>query len=274
LVKQYSKARTVLRAHNIEHLIWERISETTTHPLKKLYLQHLARTLKKHELTVINNFNGVAAITKNDADFFIHAGCRVPITDIPFGLDLTRFHDQPHDKRDLSLFSIGSMNWIPNQEGIRWFLEKVWPDVTKNYPFLKYFIAGREMPLWLNESHYPNVEIVGEVGDAMKFINDHNIMIVPLFSGSGIRIKIIEGMACRKTIISTTVGAEGIHYTNLENILIADEPAGFMEMIRACMNDRMFSDRIGKNACELIKKNYDRSLIIQKLVGFYQKISS
>jgi glycosyltransferase involved in cell wall biosynthesis len=274
LVRQNSKAKTVLRAHNIEHLIWERISESTVNPLKKIYLRHLARTLKKHELSVINDFDGVAAITKNDADFFIQAGCRIPITDIPFGINLSRFHELPQDTRNISLFSIGSMNWIPNQEGIRWFLETVWPDVAKKYPFLKYFIAGREMPSWLAESQYPNVEIAGEVADAVNFINEHNVMIVPLFSGSGIRIKIIEGMACSKTIISTTVGAEGIHYTNLEDILIADEPVGFIEMISACMNDRSFLSRIGKNARELIKKDYDRDLIIQKLLGFYQKIGS
>jgi glycosyltransferase involved in cell wall biosynthesis len=99
-------------------------------------------------------------------------------------------------------------------------------------------------------------------------------MIVPLFSGSGIRIKIIEGMVCGKTVISTTIGAEGIHYTNLEDILIADEPVGFIEMISACMNDRSFLNRIGKNARELIKKDYDRDLIIQKLLEFYQKIGS
>jgi glycosyltransferase involved in cell wall biosynthesis len=274
LVRQNSKAKTVLRAHNIEHLIWERISETTTNPLKRLYLRHLARTLKKHERTVINDFDGVAAITKNDADFFIQAGCRVPITDIPFGINLTRFPELPQKTRDITLFSIGAMNWIPNQEGIRWFLEKVWPDVTKQFPFLKYFIAGREMPTWLTDSHYPNVEIAGEVDDALKFINEHSVMIVPLFSGSGIRIKIIEGMACGKTIISTTVGAEGIHYTNLEDILIADEPVGFIQMISACMHDKVFLNRIGKNARDLIKKDYDRTLIIQKLLGFYQKIGS
>jgi glycosyltransferase involved in cell wall biosynthesis len=274
IVRKNSRARTVLRAHNIEHLIWERISKNATNPLERVYLRHLARTLKKHELTVINDFDGVAAITRNDADFFIQAGCRVPISDIPFGINLTRFRELPQDSSDITLFSIGSMNWIPNQEGIRWFLETVWPDVTKRYPFLKYFIAGREMPSWLTNSHYPNVKIAGEVDDALKFINEHTVMIVPLFSGSGIRIKIIEGMACGKTIISTTVGAEGIHYTNLEDILIADEPADFIEMISDCMNDKAFLNRIGKNARELIRKDYDRDLIIQKLLGFYEKIGA
>jgi polysaccharide biosynthesis protein PslH len=274
VVRQNSNGKAVLRAHNIEHLIWERISETTSNPFKKLYLHHLARTLKKYELTVINDFDGVAAITKNDADFFIQSGCRIPVTDIPFGIDLSRFHKFLSDPEPASLFSIGAMNWIPNQEGIRWFLTSVWADISRQYPSLKYFIAGREMPSWLKESQFPNVSIVGEVDDALEFMNEHSIMIVPLFSGSGIRIKIIEGMACGRTIISTSVGAEGINYTNRENILIADDPAGFIEMISACLNDRGLISRIGEKARELISKEYDRGLIIQKLLGFYQKISS
>ena len=274
LVEKLSKAKTVLRAHNIEHLIWERIAEITTNPLKRLYLRHLTGTLKKYELTAVNQFDGVAAITKNDADFFVHSGCRVPITDIPFGIDLSRYPEPVESPPEISLFSIGSMNWIPNQEGILWFLEKVWPDVTKQHPSLKYYIAGREMPEWFRGKRYPNVEIVGEVDDALKFIHEHSVMIVPLFSGSGIRIKIIEGMACGRTIISTTVGAEGIHYTQLENILIADHPDEFLEMISACLNDHILMKKICRNARELVKKDYNRDLIIEKLLAFYQKIGS
>jgi polysaccharide biosynthesis protein PslH len=192
--------------------------------------------------------------------------------DISFGIDLSCFPEASEPKTEVSLFSIGSMNWIPNQEGIRWFLDKVWPEVNKRHPFLKYHIAGREMPQWLTECQLPNVVIAGEVESALKFMKEHSIMIVPLFSGSGIRIKIIEGMACGKTIISTTLGAEGIQYTNLENILIADDAEGFVRMITACMNERSVIHRIGSSARELIFREYDRNLIIGRLLAFYQKI--
>jgi len=166
------------------------------------------------------------------------------------------------------------MNWIPNLEGVLWFLENVWPDVSKRYPSLKYYIAGREMPSWFKERHYPNVEIVGEVEDALKFMYEHTLMIVPLFSGSGIRIKIIEGMACGRTIISTTIGAEGINYTHLENILIADQPHEFLERISSCLNDSGLMNNIGSHAREMVHLYYDRDRIIGKLLSFYQKIGS
>ena len=112
LVRQYSKGKTVLRAHNIEHLIWERISETTTNPLKRIYLRHLARKLKNHELTSINDFDGVAAITKKDADFFVQAGCRVPVADIPFGINLTRFQEPSRKESAGFLKRFGLMSYV------------------------------------------------------------------------------------------------------------------------------------------------------------------
>jgi len=272
-VRKYSTAKTVLHSHNIEHLIWERIAATTRNPFRKVYLMHLARTLKTFELSVINRFDGLCTITAKDLKFFIDHGCIIPATDIPFGINPEYYEagtNQPDNP--ISLFSIGAMNWIPNQEGIRWFLQNVWGDVQKQFPTLKYYIAGREMPDWLIRSNYPNVEVVGEVEIAYDFMRSNGIMIVPLFSGSGIRIKIIEGMALGKPIISTTIGAEGIGYTDGENIIIADQPCEFFEMISNCLQSQNFRDRIGTNAKKLVESNYNRSRIISKLLAFYQKI--
>ena len=164
------------------------------------------------------------------------------------------------------------MNWIPNQEGIRWFLFNVWPDVHKQFPDLKYYLAGREMPAWMLSLNLPNVVVLGEVEDAPVFLNSKAIMIVPLFSGSGIRVKIIEGMAAGKTIVSTGIGAEGINYTNRHNILIADAPCEFFEMISLCVQDPEICKKIGKRARNLIETEYNSDNLIQKMVAFYKQL--
>jgi polysaccharide biosynthesis protein PslH len=274
VIRKYSNARVVLRAHNIEHLIWERIAANTPGLLKRLYLRHLAKTLKRYELSVLNRFDGLAAITEKDMRFFLEAGCRIPATDIPFGIDTGRYATPPGETGVPSLFSIGSMNWLPNEEGIRWFLDNAWNDIHREFPGLKLYIAGREMPAWLLNSRIPGVEVVGEVPDALQFMQSKGIMVVPLFSGSGIRIKIIEAMAAGKPVVSTTIGAEGIGYTNGENILIADSPCEFFEMISACVSDRDLGSRIGNNAAKLIREKYSRKEIIAKLTAFYEKIRS
>ena len=162
---------------------------------------------------------------------------------------------------------------LPNEEGVRWFIDQVWPHVHKQFPDLKYFLAGRAMPGWMKELRVPGVEVLGEVEDARAFIASRSVMIVPLFSGSGIRIKIIEGMAAGKTVISTLLGAEGIHYSNGENILIANAPCEFFDMISLCIEDPSRRKMIGNNARMLIESEYDRDAITQRLISFYQQLT-
>ncbi len=271
-IRKYSKAKIVLRAHNIEYLIWERLASTSKNPIKHLYLKHLSRTLKNYEISALNKYDGIAAITKNDAEFFKNTGCKTPIIDIPFGIDIKKYNHHKQEYEFPSLFHIGSMNWIPNVEGIKWFLENVWYKIYQKYPELKFYLAGRKMPNWLLKSKYPNVVILGEVEDAADFINSKAIMIVPLLSGSGIRVKIIEGMCAGKTIISTKIGAEGINCKDGTDILIANTPDEFLESVTKCVEDKNYCNNIGKNAKKLIEKNYDNEKIIQRLTEFYKQI--
>jgi glycosyltransferase involved in cell wall biosynthesis len=279
VVRKYSDARIVLRTHNIEHLIWERVAASTKNPLKRIYLQHLVRKLKKYECSTVRLFDGIAAITEQDAAFFRSAACRkpdplisTPVIAIPFGIDPEQFPETDAEPEFPSLFSIGAMDWIPNLEGICWFLKQVWPDLHCKHPGLHYYLAGRHMPGWLSEKKIPNVEVVGEVEDAISFMHSKAILIVPLFSGSGIRIKIIEGMAAGKPIISTTVGAEGIRYTRDQDIFIADTPEEFARCISSCIENKVLCETVGRNARNLILSDYNRDMIISKLLGFYQKI--
>jgi glycosyltransferase involved in cell wall biosynthesis len=279
IVRKFSDARIVLRTHNIEHLIWQRVAETTKNPLKRYYLRHLVRKLNNYECSVVRQFDGIASITEQDAVFFRSEQClrpengkQIPVIAIPFGIDPDQFPVADEEPEFPSLFSIGAMDWIPNLEGICWFLEKVWPEINHRYPHLHYYLAGRHMPGWLMEKKIPNVIVVGEVENSQAFMRSKALLIVPLFSGSGIRVKIIEGMANGKTIISTTVGAEGIRYSREKNIFIADTPEEFIRCISNCVENKVLSETVGRNARNLVLAEYNRDLIISKLTGFYEKI--
>ncbi len=271
-IRKYSEAKIVLRAHNIEHMIWERVASICKNPVKKFYLNHLSRTLKNYEISSLNKYDGIAGITKKDAGYFKNHNLKIPTIDISFGIDPEKFSGYESDYEFPSLFHIGAMNWIPNEEGIRWFLENAWKKINNHFPDLKFYLAGREMPDWLINCTYPNVVVLGEVDDAKEFITSKAVMIVPLFSGSGIRIKIIEGMALGKTIISTKIGAEGINYENGKNILIANSADEFFEVVKKCAENRDLCDNIGKNAKKLISDQHNNKKIIQRLVKFYEKI--
>ena len=272
-IREYSDARIVLRSHNIEHLIWERVYAISRNPLKKAYLKHLANTLKNYEIGMLNRYDGIATITKKDGDHLRALGCTIPVIDIPFGIDMENFRENPGIEAEFpSLFHIGAMNWMPNEEGVRWFLDKVWPAVHARHPEVKFYIAGREMPAWLTKVRLPNVVVVGEVEDAFDFIYSKAIEVVPLFSGSGIRIKIIEGMAARRAVVSTSIGAEGINICDGKNILIADSAGEFIDAVSRCVESRELCLSLGENARELIEKDHANQRLMQKLGAFYQQI--
>lgn len=270
-IREFSSATIVLRAHNIEHLIWKRVASITKNPIKKAYINHLARTLENYEKGILNKYDGIIPISSKDESFFKKESTK-PVTTISFGVNTGNLTNSDTSESEHALFHIGSMNWIPNEEGIKWFLEHVWPVVNKEIPNLKLYLAGRAMPDWLNELDQNNVVVVGEVPDAYSFIRSKTISIAPLFSGSGIRIKIIESMALGKAVISTTIGAEGINYTNNKNIMIADDVKSTVDAIVQLATNRNECDTIGKNARALILEDHDNKKLIERLVRFYHEV--
>ena len=270
-IRAHSKATIVLRAHNVEHKIWERIAKETKFFVKRWYINHLAKTLKEYELNALETVDGIAAITRKDAAFF-RKYCSKPIIDIPYGVYPEQFKPNSEIEGRPKFYHIGSMNWMPNEEGIRWFIDEVLPKTVEKVPDFVYHLAGRNMPEWLTTLKDPHVNVIGEVPDAMEFVANHDVAIVPLLSGSGIRIKIIESMAMGKTVITTRVGAEGILYDEEVNVIIAENKAKMVEAIRSINENPQIAVRIGQAARKLIEETYDNRKIIARLLMFYEQI--
>lgn len=272
-IRRYSKAKLVLRAPNIEHLIWERTAKNTKNPIKKLYLKQLASSLKAYELGEINSFDGVYPLTKIDEDYFKANGCKVPIKAVGVGMEAIEVIPIPKTELN-TLFHIGSMDWIPNQQAIGWFLDNIWDSAHSKLPNISLHLAGRHMPQWLMELNKENIVVLGEVSNSAEFILSKEIMIVPLLSGSGIRIKILEAMSLQKCIIATSQAAEGIQYEDGKNIVIANTEEEFTEAIYKCINDKDFSKSIAKNAEKLIQEKYNIEAIARELVGYYEELEN
>ena len=270
-LRKYTKASIVLRAHNVEYLIWERIAKGTRFFLKRAYIKHLARTLKNYELNAINQVDGIAAITRKDAALF-RKYCPTPTVDIPYGIYPEEFTPSYEIEGKPTFYHIGSMNWMPNEEGIRWFVDDCLEAVVEKTPDFVIHLAGRHMPEWLRELKNPHVNVVGEVPDAKAFVANHNVAIVPLLSGSGIRIKIIESMAMGKAVITTMIGAEGILYDEDVNVIIAENKAKMSEAIRRINENPAIAVEIGKAARRLVEEVYDNNKLIERLLMFYQQI--
>ena len=270
-IRQYSHAKISLRAHNLEYLIWERLADSEGNQLKRMYLNILTKRLLNFEANAVKKVDFLIPITHADAELFGEMEAKAAIFVSPAGLDMQDYVIDKSKREWPGLFHLGALNWMPNVQGIEWFLKEIWPKLHSAFPKLKFYIAGRNMPGWLKKLDRVGVVAIGEVDNAVDFMNSKSIMVVPLLSGSGMRIKIIEGMALGKTIVSTTIGAEGIDYEDETNILIADDPEEFVSAIKKCINNPEMANRLGKNARLLAEKEYSNSSLVGKLVEFYEE---
>lgn len=274
LIKQYTKARIVMRAHNIEHEIWQRVGDNTKNKFKKIYLRNLNKRLKQFELSFFDDYDLLLPITQRDASKFKDLGFNKTIYTLPTGIDIQRYNPEPELCKYPSLFHLGSLDWEPNIEGLRWFLSEIWPQILKTEPLLQFFVAGRNASTDFIKyiQSFKNVIYDGEVEDANQYINSKSIMIVPLRSGSGMRIKILEGLALSKVIVSTQIGAEGITAKDGQEIVIADDVPAFVEKIISLVRDANLYNAIKQNAREYIMREFDNRKIVKNLIEKYQNI--
>jgi len=272
-IKKYSQARIILRVHNIEHLIWKRLAQQTKNPFKKTAYYYLSHSLKRFEFSLFKKIDGYMPITEVEYLYFKEKYPTLRSQTIPFAINLSDYQMRNHqiDEKNITFFHIGSMNWQPNIEGITWFLENVWKKVVEKYPQIHLVLAGKGTKTVFDDTNYKNVQIFDYVENAQQFMNEHDIMIVPLLSGSGMRIKIVEGLALGKPIITTAIGAEGIEITDKENIFIANTPEEMIKTITFCATHIKKCEKTGKNARDLIEDKYNQKNIAQKLVSLFSE---
>jgi hypothetical protein len=275
LIKTYSKAKLVFRPQNIEYVIWKRYLNNIRNPFKKLFIKIATRRLERFEKRESGKIDGIIALTEDDANIFERFVKETPIVDIPMGFDfgnLERYDFHEQYKNFPIFYHLGSMDWLPNEEAMCWFVDEVLDLVIDKIPDVKIHIAGRNMQDYFYQKKSNNLIIEGEIKNPIEYQKNKAIMIVPLLSGSGIRAKIVEGIALGKTIITTTIGAQGIKYKEDENLLIADTPEEFAEQMLKCYQSIDFCKMIGNNARKLSNSKYHYISIAKEMTDFYSKL--
>jgi glycosyltransferase involved in cell wall biosynthesis len=164
------------------------------------------------------------------------------------------------------------MDWLPNVEGVSWLLEEVWPRVMKKNPGARLHLAGNKMPRELMDTRLAGVTITGRVKDADQWMAQRHVMVVPLFSAGGMRVKIIEGMAMGRAVISTPVGAEGIDCTDDQDIMLARTPTEFAERIMELAGSPDRVRALGRNARALVRSRYSDRRVVGDLLAFYRTL--
>ncbi len=277
-IKEHApKALIALRAHNVEHEIWSRRATNELNPLKKVVLETTAIRIQAYEEQVLSRgqYDVLVPITGRDAGVLKNMGNKAPDYVCPAGIEENIATTTGPAEQWPSLFYIGALDWEPNLEGMRWFLKQVWPKIRKKYPDLKLYIAGRNTPKELYAVRDPQVVVSGEVDSAADFIRPKGIMIVPILSGSGMRVKILEGMSHGKPIVATPLAAEGLGVRSGEHLYLAQEPQAFADAVSTLIDNPSLARLLADQGADFARKKFSNDKVIAGLLDFYRsKIKS
>jgi len=256
-VREHSPhTNVIMRSHNVEGVIWENLAKGSKNPLLKWYYGLCANRLFRYEKASFPKYDLLMAISPSDLERFKDMGLNTKSTVIPVGLDTNEYRLTDIDHRmPLKLGYLGSLDWKPNIEGLLWFFKDVWPAIHKRYGY-NFALAGRNPVSEILELNCEGLINRGEVESSVDFLSHLDVVVVPLFSGSGIRVKILESMAMGKIVVSTTKGFEGIDIVHGVHAFVAERPEEYMEVFKT-LEDPMTIDLVARNARRFVEEQFD-----------------
>ncbi len=269
-IRQVSESPLILRSHNVEWKIWKRLAENQKNPLKRLYMDHLCQKIKRFEAETLPLFDGVIAITEEDEHWYRKQGYRKVLRTVNAGVELSDSLPKNNNQFLSRIGFIGSLEWKPNVEGLKWFVEHVWPKVHTEYIKAELHIAGKNPPAWMSTWKVPAMKFYGMVPDSNAFMDSVHIFIVPLLSGSGMRLKVVEALARGKCVISTPVGAEGIQVDNGKDILLESDPDRMADLLIKMLRNPGRSKKIAEQGRQTACSKYDWRSLIRKFEEVYE----
>jgi len=249
----------VLFQHNVEAEIWRRHYEVQKQPAKRFYLHLQWRKMQRFEKDACRHVDSVIAVSEADARMMERDYGVAKVHDIPTGVEVDFFKpSNTASVRPHSLVFTGSMDWLPNEDAMRYFIDDILPLVRRNIPDIHLTIVGRNPYPSLLElaKKNPALTVTGRVDDVRPYIEDAAAFIVPIRIGGGTRLKIYEAMAMEKPVISTTIGAEGLPLHDAAELLIADDARTFAEAVVKVLSDPELANQLGASAAQLVRQNF------------------
>jgi glycosyltransferase involved in cell wall biosynthesis len=257
---------SVLFQHNVEALIWKRQVDNATSPARRLYLRGQYDRMLRYEGQVCRAAKNIIAVSTADAQALQSLYGVSRVTPVPTGVDLDYFAPPSRPAPTADLVFAGSMDWMPNIDGIQWFVEEILPLIRKQRPDCSLVIAGRRPSPEIQRlaERDSRIRVTGTVSDIRPYLWESAVSIVPLRIGGGTRLKIYEAMAAKIPVVSTSIGAEGLDIRNGDDIHIADRPAEFAERCLALLDDPAARSRMADIAFSIVASRYSWEIVSRK----------
>jgi polysaccharide biosynthesis protein PslH len=264
----------VLFTHNVEAMIWRRHYEVARNPVWRAISRWEWRKMEAAEKHYLRLADRVLTVSETDKDAFAAFLDRQKITVIPTGVDVEYFHPAAVDECPNSLVFTGSMDWLPNEDGILYFSDAIFPLIKQECPDATLTVVGRKPSRKLQSvaKADKSIRLTGWVDDIRPFLVDGAVCIVPLRIGGGTRLKIFEAMAMAKAVVSTSVGAEGLPVQNQEDVILADSPGEFASAVVSLLRDPAKRKRFGGAARVLVEQNYSWRKVAEDFAATLQEV--
>ena len=270
---------TVIDEHNIESSIIKRMWGTKKNFFKKAIFKNQYKRMLTLEEKKCLKASLVLTVSREDKlNLLKICGDEVETEVIPNGVDTEYFRLQSHkatkiEEEDAIVF-VGSMDWLPNSDGIKFFCSDILPVIWKKNPSVKFYIVGKNPPLWMQklENNEKRIVVTGVVRDVRPYLLRAKVFTVPLRFGGGTRLKILEALAMEKAIVSTTLGAEGLEIENNKHLLIENDPFEFAKRVDELMRNALLRQRLAAKGREFVVNKYDWNIIGKKLNSSYENI--
>jgi glycosyltransferase involved in cell wall biosynthesis len=272
-INEFESLPKILVNHNVESVRLYRWFRTEPNPAKKAYLGIQWLKLRSFERSAMNRFDGCVVVSEIDRELLIKMGVKSKLFVVPNGTNTKFFKPNNGKVVENSVLWIGHMDVHTNKDAVLYFWKDIYPILQRKYPEVKMTFVGTAPPKEISAAARTdgNVRVTGFVDDIRPYIDEAAVMVVPIRIGSGTRLKILDAMAMRKAIVSTSVGCEGLNVNDGKDIVIADDPENFAVKTIELLKSADKRVNLEKNALELAK-TYDWDLITQRQEAVYQDV--
>jgi len=272
-----SGMRVVGDAHNVEHEVLARAAAVARSPLHRAYFRLQARATRRHEEHLARKFSQVWATSARDAEQFAAARGDRCVAVVPNGIRCAQAvgdgatHDEPMRSPNApcdvrpptqcaaapTLLFVGLMSYFPNDDAVAFLLDDILPLITARIRDARVLVVGANPSRRLRSRASPMVSIVGRVASVDPYFAQATAFLVPLRSGGGTRVKVLEAMAHRVPVVSTTMGCEGLSVRDGESVLLADTPDTFADAVVRICRDPALAHRLTAAGADLVRAQYD-----------------
>lgn len=236
-VPRSSRTPIVLFEHNVEYMIWQRLARTASWP-RRLVLEAEWRRVRRYERAACRRVSRTIGVSDADRDHLRALAPGAPVYSVPTGVDVGYFAPRPQVAERREVVFVGSMDWYPNEDAMRWFSEAILPALRKRVPDVHITVVGRNPSVGFCQSALVHgMQVTGTVPDVRDYVARAAVCVVPLRIGGGTRLKIFEGLAMGKATVTTTVGAEGLPLVDGHDVVFADEPEDFADRVAELLGD-------------------------------------